>query len=141
MGAGLVLGVAGRLQLESRVLDVEMTGQAVLQLIEDLGGVAVTKARVVDDHVGRDGREVRRDRPHVQVMDVPYMGRLQQVGAQASRSKASGAASSRIRMDALSRPHEARSIRTTTTSEAMGSARSNPVAMMTMPATTVARNP
>jgi len=34
MCAGLVLGMTGELELERRVLDVEVTREAVLQLIE-----------------------------------------------------------------------------------------------------------
>jgi hypothetical protein len=39
VGLVLVLGVAGGFQLEGGVLDVEAVGQAVLELVEYLGGV------------------------------------------------------------------------------------------------------
>ena len=53
-----MLGVAARLELEGRVLDShrEVPRDAVLELVENLGGVAVLKARVVDDDVGREHR-------------------------------------------------------------------------------------
>src|SRR5581483_1043772 len=52
----LVVPVPGGLQLERRVLHVEMVAQAELQLVEDAGGVVVPEAGVVHDHVGGENR-------------------------------------------------------------------------------------
>ena len=79
MGARLVVGVAGGLELEGRVLDVKVTGQTPLGW-SSAWGVPVQEAGVVDHHVGGDGRQVRGDGPDVQVVYVPDMGRLEQVG-------------------------------------------------------------
>src|ERR1044072_2671962 len=59
----LVARVAGGFELERRVLDVEVADQARLELVEQLRGVAVGEARVVHDHVGRQGRQRRGHRP------------------------------------------------------------------------------
>jgi hypothetical protein len=52
VGRELVVGVAGRLQLERGVFHVEVAGQARLQRVEQLGGVTVVEAGAVDHHVG-----------------------------------------------------------------------------------------
>jgi len=70
MGVVFVLGVAGRLELEGGVFDVEVPDQAGLHLIQEAGGVPVVEAAIVDDHVRREGGQVGGDRPDVQVVDV-----------------------------------------------------------------------
>ena len=48
VGAGLVAGVGGAFELEGGVLDVEVAGQAGLELVEDHGHAAVTEAGSLD---------------------------------------------------------------------------------------------
>ena len=67
-------------------------------------------------------------------------GRLAIAAPTAAGSSPAGAASRKIRPESLIRPAPAYTIRTTTTSVAIASARSNPVARMTTPATAVAAN-
>jgi hypothetical protein len=57
MGGPLVLDVSERLELERRVLDVEVAGQAVLQLVEQPGELTVAEARFVDDDVRGEHRQ------------------------------------------------------------------------------------
>ena len=52
------------------MLDVEVPNEAVLQLIEQLRGVLVGEAGVVQDDVRGKGGQVGSDRPDVQVVDV-----------------------------------------------------------------------
>jgi len=59
----------------------------------------------------------------------------------AFRSVPAGAASSRTRPESRNSPHAARNINATTISEAIGSARANPVNTITTPARNVAMNP
>lgn len=56
MVAGLVFGVAGLFELEGGVLDAdrEVSGDASLKVVEELGEVGVVEAFVVDDHVGAE---------------------------------------------------------------------------------------
>ena len=54
-----VVAVACRFELESRVLhtEVEVGGDTVLELVEDVGGVAIPEAVVIDDDVrGQNGQ-------------------------------------------------------------------------------------
>ncbi len=74
-------GVAGGLELERRVLDVEVADQAGLELVEQLGRVSVGEAGVVHDDVGRQGGELGGDGPDVQVVDVVHMRLTEQMGA------------------------------------------------------------
>ena len=76
--ADLVAAVAARLELEGRVLDVEVADQTGLQLVEQLRGVAVVEAAVVEHDVSRQGGQVGGDGPDVQVVHVQdVLGRLQ----------------------------------------------------------------
>jgi len=54
-------GVAERFELERGVLDVEVPGQALLQLIEQCRQVPVVEARVVDHDVRGEYRQVTGD--------------------------------------------------------------------------------
>jgi GNAT superfamily N-acetyltransferase len=54
----LVAGVTDRLELERAVLHVEVPGQALLQLVQQFGQVAVAEAGVVDHHVGGEHRQI-----------------------------------------------------------------------------------
>ena len=56
VGVVLVFGVAGGFELEGAVLHVEPAGQAVLQRVEHLRGVAVVEAAVVNHDVRGQGR-------------------------------------------------------------------------------------
>lgn len=51
MAGVLVVGVAGRFELECGVFDVEVGCEALLEPVQQLWGVAVLEALVVDDHV------------------------------------------------------------------------------------------
>jgi hypothetical protein len=73
--------VGGRFQLKGGVFDVEVLGQALLQGVENLGGVTAVKAVVFDDHVGRQGGLTGRYGPRVQVVDVEHVAHSGQVCA------------------------------------------------------------
>src|SRR6185437_9683977 len=81
VGAGLVAGVDGGLELEGGVLDVEVAGQAFLELVEQPGGVPVVEAVVLDDDVGGQGGEPGGDGPGVQVVHAEHVGDLREVRA------------------------------------------------------------
>src|SRR5215469_13895015 len=66
----LMVGVPGRLELEGRVLDVEVTAQAVLQPVQHRGAPAVVDDARVHHDVGREHREPGGDRPGVQLVHV-----------------------------------------------------------------------
>ena len=51
VGAAFVAGVCCGFELECGVLDVEVPGQAGLQLVQEPGCVPVTEAGIVDDDV------------------------------------------------------------------------------------------
>jgi hypothetical protein len=51
---GLVVAVSCRLELERRVLDVEVSGETRLQLIEQSGGATRGEAVVCDHHMHRE---------------------------------------------------------------------------------------
>jgi hypothetical protein len=65
--------VTDGLELERRVLDVEMADQTRLQLVEQLRRMPVKEAAFVQYHVSRERRQVRRDGPDVQVMHVQHV--------------------------------------------------------------------
>jgi hypothetical protein len=81
VAAGFVPGVGGSFELEGGVLDVEVASQAGLELVQQPGGVAVVKARVVDDDVRRQGGEVGGHGPGVQVVQAQDVLGGQQVSA------------------------------------------------------------
>src|SRR5207247_4198415 len=66
------------LELERRVLDVEVAAQAALELVED----RVRVGSGVDDDVRGEKVHPARDRPHVQVMDVAEAGAREHVTAE-----------------------------------------------------------
>ena len=47
----LMVKVAGWLDLDGAVLDIEMADEARLQFVEDAGYATVGEARIIDDHV------------------------------------------------------------------------------------------
>jgi len=58
-GGGVLMGcAAGRLELECGELDVEVTDEALLQLVEELRDVAVVEAAVVHDDVRGEHRQL-----------------------------------------------------------------------------------
>src|SRR4051794_12911726 len=65
---GLVVDVPGRLELEGRVLQVEVPGEALTQTIEYGGSGAVIPQLVGHDDVGAEHGVAARDRPRVQVV-------------------------------------------------------------------------
>ena len=74
MRGPLVLDVPVRLELERRVLDVEVAGKAVLQLVEQPRQLTVPEARVVDDDVRGEHRQPRGHPRCVQVVHVVDVG-------------------------------------------------------------------
>ena len=57
MAPDLVIDVADGLELQSRMLDVEVTGEAALQVIEHPADFAPTDAIVCHDDVCREYRQ------------------------------------------------------------------------------------
>lgn len=69
----------GHFQLEGRVGDVEVAGNALVHFAQDLLGVAVGEAFVVEDDVcGKDGQP-GGDGGGVQVVDFDYVVDLAEV--------------------------------------------------------------
>jgi hypothetical protein len=81
VGVLFARGVAGWFELECRVLDVEVARQAFLQRVEQLRRVAVDEAGVIDHDVCRQGRQVRGQRPDVEVVDVVHVVVFEEMGA------------------------------------------------------------
>lgn len=81
MSADLVREVGPRLELECRMGDVEMAGEAILQRIKKLRRMAGGKAMVFKDDVRRQSRQPGRDRPNVQIVDVDHMRDINQMRA------------------------------------------------------------
>ena len=71
MRGGLAGAVGGGFELEGGVLDaeVEVGGDTGLQLVEDLSGVAVSEALVVDDDVRGEHGQAGGDLAGVQVVN------------------------------------------------------------------------
>ena len=65
-----MVGVGGGFELEGGVVDrhVEVLGDAVLELVQDLGGVPVVEAVVLDDDVGAEHGDPGGDLGGVQVV-------------------------------------------------------------------------
>ncbi len=103
------------IDLQGRVVEAEAPAQELLQVAPDL----VTVGRGPDQDMGGQGGEAAGDEPDMHIMDP------------------CGAASSRIWPVSRSRPQAARSMRPTTIREAIESARSKPVMMITIPAISV----
>ena len=57
MRTRLVAGVDSRFELERGVLDVEVAGEAGLELVKELRSVPVLEAGVLDDHVRGQRRQ------------------------------------------------------------------------------------
>ena len=68
-----------RFELESGMGQVEVTGQAVLKLVEDPWCVTVEEAGVVDHNVRRKRRKARHDHPRVQIVDADHVLHRQKV--------------------------------------------------------------
>ncbi len=73
VGAGLVPSVGPSFQLERRVLDIEVPGQARLELVEQPRSMAIKEAGFVHDDVRGQGRQAGGDGPGVQVVHVVDM--------------------------------------------------------------------
>lgn len=65
-----MLDVSSRFELEGGAHDIEVTGQALLQGVEQLGGVAVAEAARFDEDVRAQHRQAGGDGGCVQVMHV-----------------------------------------------------------------------
>ena len=131
----LVVGVAGGLQLDRGVLDVEVPGQALLHRVEHLRGVAVAEALVVDDHVGGEHRQARGDRVGVQVVHVADVLTSRMCRRTSSRSTFSGAASSSMCTAWRNSRTPGAAITAPITTETIASARVKPVRAITAAAT------
>jgi alpha-1,2-mannosyltransferase len=83
VGRVLVRTVRGRLDLERRVVDVEMVAHAGSEPVQHTVGAASRPRRgVVDDHVRRQYGHAAGDRPHVKVVNVGHAGDRHEVPAQ-----------------------------------------------------------
>ena len=82
----LVRRVAGRLELDRRVLHVEVSGEAVLQLVEHRHQVSVVEALVVDDSMDRENRQPGRHLARMQVVHVVDVRHPHQVLAHLARA-------------------------------------------------------
>ena len=97
-------------------------------------------AVVGHDDVRRERREARGHLPHVEVVDLDDRGLRREQVADRVRIDADGCRFENVRADARSSPYAARSINAATSSDARGSARSNPVARITPAAIAVPTN-
>ena len=81
VGGVFAFGVVEGLKLESGVLDadVEVRGDALLEVAEHAGGVAVVEAAVVEDDVGGEHGQAGGDGGGVQVVDALDVGDGEQV--------------------------------------------------------------
>ena len=61
------------LQLKRGVLDGEMLAETGLERVENLWGVAVVEAALLDDDVRRERREITRDAPRMQIVDFEHV--------------------------------------------------------------------
>src|SRR5450759_5058444 len=76
VSGGFAGGVAAGLELDGGVLDVEVSGQALLELVEQAGQVPVLKARVVHDDVSRQHRQAGGHLTRMKVVHGTHMGNL-----------------------------------------------------------------
>jgi hypothetical protein len=83
-------GVASGLELDGGVLDVEVSGQALLELVEQARQVPVVKARVVHDDVSSQHRQAGGHLTRVQVVHRSDVGNLEQMLANLPQLKALG---------------------------------------------------
>ena len=88
-----VRGVADRLELDGGVLDVEVPGQALLQLVQQPGQVPVAETGVIDHHVRGEHRQVRGHRAGVQVVHGVHVRHAEYVGTHVGQVDALGVAS------------------------------------------------
>src|SRR5207249_1270804 len=79
--ARLVVGVSARLQLEGGVFQVEMTGEAGLEMVKDPSGLPFGDAVVGDHDVGGEDRSARGEGPGMEVVDGENLGQLEDVAA------------------------------------------------------------
>jgi hypothetical protein len=75
----LVVAVALRLDLERRVVDLEVPGDTGAELVEQRADATGGEHRVGDGHVRREHRHPAGDRPGVQVVHVHHTGHAAQV--------------------------------------------------------------
>ena len=125
------------IDLERRVLDPEVIVQHGLQVLPRPVAVVVG----AHEHVRGQRREAGGDLPDVQVVDLVDAADARPSRRPPRRRRCScGAASRKIRPESRSSDHAARSITAATNSDAMPSARLNPVTSTTAPAIAVAMN-
>jgi hypothetical protein len=79
--ADFVIDVSYGFKLESRMLHVEVTGETVLEVVEDPTHLAPSDAVVSDHDMRRENREGRGQRPCVQVMYRGHLAQFEKVPA------------------------------------------------------------
>ena len=116
------------------MLEAETVVEKYLELAAD----AVAVGPWLDEHVRREGRELGCDLPDVEVVHLhtPWWEAI--AVPISSTGSPAGAMSSSTRPESRSSRQEALSISAATNSAATGSARTQPVARITPPATAVA---
>ena len=125
-------------ELDGRVLEVEVVGEAGAQLVEHGGRIG----RRLDHDVRGDDVLARRQRPGVEVVDVDDARRPAADGsAPRPRSTPRGVAWSRTSVASRSRLHVRGTIRSAISTEAIVSIGVQPVTRMTSPATRTATEP
>src|SRR5262249_10300000 len=79
MHGALVIGMTGQLELEGRMIDVEVAAQALLESVEHDRAPAVGEHVAIHDDVHRQDGQPRRDGPYVQVVHFTHAGQAGQV--------------------------------------------------------------
>src|SRR5665213_2269379 len=90
MHLALVIKVARSFKLEGRMFEIKMIGEATLEYIKDLGCMAIAKAFVVKNDVGREGRQVRGHHPRMEIVHVSHMFLCEEMAADLSEINPSG---------------------------------------------------
>src|SRR5450759_927287 len=90
VGGGFVSRVAAGLELDGAVLDVEVSGQALLELVEQAGQVPVVEARVVNHNVGGQHRQTRSHLGSVQIVDRQHVSDRDQMLANLAQLQSLG---------------------------------------------------
>src|SRR5277367_4941893 len=79
--ADLVVDMADRLQLQRRMLHIEVPGQTALQMIEDPADLPPVDAVVSDHAVRREDGQGGGESPHMQIVDGAHFVEFEEVAA------------------------------------------------------------
>ena len=90
VGGRLMGGVAAGLELDGAVLDVEVPGQALLELVQQAGQVSVVEARVVNHNVGGQHGQTCGHLARVQVVHCAHVSDREQVLANRTQLQSLG---------------------------------------------------